>query len=53
MTDDVLQRFIIASKKVANIFKNYFENSGRVDLMEGTGIDHAHINLCHYTAQRI
>ena len=46
MPDDVLQRFIVTSKKVANILENYFEDVGRVGLiMEGTGIDHAHIKL--------
>jgi histidine triad (HIT) family protein len=46
MPDDILQRFIIASKKVAGILENYFEDVGRVGLiMEGTGIDHAHIKL--------
>lgn len=46
MPDDVLQRFILASKKVAGILENYFEDVGRVGLiMEGTGIDHAHIKL--------
>lgn len=46
MPDDVLQRFIIASKKVANILENHFDDVGRVGLiMEGTGIDHAHIKL--------
>jgi len=46
MPDDVLQRFIIASKKVAKVLENYFEDVGRVGvLMEGTGIDHAHIKL--------
>jgi diadenosine tetraphosphate (Ap4A) HIT family hydrolase len=46
MPDDVLQRFIIASKKVAGILENYFNDVGRVGLiMEGTGIDHAHIKL--------
>ncbi len=44
--DDVLQRFILASKKVAEVLEGYFENVGRVGLiMEGTGIDHAHIKL--------
>lgn len=44
--DDVLQRFILASKKVAFILENYFEDVGRVGvIMEGTGIDHAHIKL--------
>lgn len=46
MSDDVLQRFIVASKKVAQVLENYFEDVGRVGLiMEGTGIDHAHIKL--------
>ncbi len=46
MQDDILQRFILASKKVAKILENYFEDVGRVGLiMEGTGIDHAHIKL--------
>ena len=46
MPDDVLQRFILVSKKVAGILENYFEDVGRVGLiMEGTGIDHAHIKL--------
>src|SRR3989338_6930221 len=46
MPDDVLQRFIIASKKVASILENYFDDVGRVGLMmEGTGVDHAHIKL--------
>src|ERR1035437_1667506 len=46
MPDDVLQRLIIASKKVSQILENYFEDVGRVGLiMEGTGIDHAHIKL--------
>lgn len=46
MPDDILQKFIIASKKVARIIENYFKDVGRVGLiMEGTGIDHAHIKL--------
>lgn len=46
MPDGVLQRFIIASKKVAQILENYFQDVGRVGLMtEGTGIDHAHFKL--------
>ena len=46
MSDDVLQRFIISSKEVAGILENYFDDVGRVGLiMEGTGIDHAHIKL--------
>ena len=46
MPDDILQRFIITSKKVSKILENYYEDVGRVGLiMEGTGIDHAHIKL--------
>lgn len=46
MPDESLQRFIIASKHVASILENAFEDVGRVGLiMEGTGIDHAHTKL--------
>lgn len=46
MPDDVLQRFIIAAKNVAQVLERHFEDVGRVGLMmEGTGIDHAHIKL--------
>jgi diadenosine tetraphosphate (Ap4A) HIT family hydrolase len=46
MPDDVLQRFILASKKVANVLESHFNDVGRIGLMmEGTGIDHAHIKL--------
>tara|TARA_B100001179_G_scaffold214755_1_gene184362 strand:+ start:65 stop:565 length:501 start_codon:yes stop_codon:yes gene_type:complete len=46
MPDDQLQKFIIAAKKVSKILENYFEDTGRVGvIMEGTGIDHAHIKL--------
>jgi len=46
MPDDVLQKFILASKKVAKILEDCFDDVGRVGLiMEGTGIDHAHIKL--------
>jgi diadenosine tetraphosphate (Ap4A) HIT family hydrolase len=46
MPDDVLQRFIIAGKKVAHLLENYFKDVGRVGLMmEGMGMDHAHIKL--------
>jgi diadenosine tetraphosphate (Ap4A) HIT family hydrolase len=46
MPDDVLSRFVLAAKKVAQILENYFADVGRVGLiMEGTGIDHAHIKL--------
>jgi len=46
MSDEKLQNFIIAAKKVANVLEDYFEDVGRVGLiMEGTGIDHAHVKL--------
>lgn len=46
MPNDVLQRFIITSKRVAQILENYFSDVGRIGvIMEGTGIDHAHIKL--------
>lgn len=46
MPDDVLQRFVVATKKVAEILENHYADVGRVGLMmEGTGIDHAHIKL--------
>jgi diadenosine tetraphosphate (Ap4A) HIT family hydrolase len=46
MPDDMLQRFIVAAKKVSGILENHFADVGRVGLiMEGTGIDHAHIKL--------
>lgn len=46
MPDDVLKRFIIAAKKVTKILEKHFDDVGRVGvIMEGTGIDHAHIKL--------
>lgn len=46
LPDEILQPFILAAKKVSNILLNHFEDVGRVGLiMEGTGIDHAHIKL--------
>jgi len=46
MPDKELNKFILTSKKVANILLNYFEDVGRIGLIiEGTGIDHAHIKL--------
>lgn len=46
MPDEDLQQFILASKKAAKILEDYFTDVGRVGLMmEGTGIDHAHIKL--------
>jgi histidine triad (HIT) family protein len=46
LPDDVLQRFIIATKKVSNILLKQFDDVGRIGLMmEGLGINHAHIKL--------
>jgi diadenosine tetraphosphate (Ap4A) HIT family hydrolase len=46
MPDADLQEFILVAKKIANKLVDYFEDVGRVGLiMEGTGIDHAHIKL--------
>lgn len=46
MPDSELQDFVLAAKKVSNILLNHFEDAGRVGLvMEGTGINHAHIKL--------
>ncbi|HMP67252.1 MAG TPA: HIT family protein [Candidatus Paceibacterota bacterium] len=46
MPDEMLQKFIIVTKKVSKILENYFEDVGRVGvIMEGTGINHAHIKL--------
>jgi histidine triad (HIT) family protein len=46
MPDGDLQSFIVAAKKVAKIIENFYEDVGRIGLiMEGTGIDHAHIKL--------
>ncbi|MBS8122013.1 HIT family protein [Candidatus Vampirococcus lugosii] len=46
LPDDVLQRFILATKKVSNVLLKNFDDVGRVGLiMEGTGVDHAHIKL--------
>lgn len=46
LPDKELQKFILAAKKVSNILLNNFEDVGRVGLiMEGTGVDHAHIKL--------
>ena len=46
MPDEKLEQFILASKKVAKILEGFFPDVGRVGLiMEGTGIDHAHIKL--------
>ncbi len=46
MPDEALRDFIVAAKNVSEVLKNFYESVGRVGLiMEGTGIDHAHIKL--------
>lgn len=46
MENEALQSFILAAKKVSKILEDFYEDVGRVGLiMEGTGIDHAHIKL--------
>ena len=46
MPDRVLAEFVLEAKKVSNILLENFEDVGRVGLiMEGTGVDHAHIKL--------
>jgi len=46
LPDEVLQSFVLATKKAAKILENYFTDVGRVGIMaEGTGIDHAHFKL--------
>ncbi|MEI8143562.1 MAG: HIT family protein [Candidatus Berkelbacteria bacterium] len=44
--DEVLAKLMIATKKVSAILENYFGDVGRVGvMMEGLGIDHAHVKL--------
>ena len=46
MPNESLQKFIFAAKEVAKILEDFYPDVGRVGLiMEGTGIDHAHIKL--------
>lgn len=46
MPNVMLQSMILAAKTVSKKLAKYFENVGRIGLvMEGTGIDHAHIKL--------
>jgi len=46
MPDPDLKEFVLVAKKISNILVDYFKDVGRVGLiMEGTGIDHAHIKL--------
>lgn len=46
LPDEILQRFILAVKKVTQALEGYFTDVGRVGLVaEGTGVDHAHFKL--------
>ncbi|MDR3128318.1 MAG: HIT family protein [Bifidobacteriaceae bacterium] len=46
MPDRELNKFVLAAKKVAQGLESFFADVGRIGLiMEGTGIDHAHIKL--------
>jgi histidine triad (HIT) family protein len=46
MPDEDLGKFVVSAKKISKILLNYFDDVGRVGLiMEGTGVDHAHIKL--------
>jgi len=46
LEDKFLHKFISASKKVSKILLKHYTDVGRVGLiMEGTGINHAHIKL--------
>lgn len=46
MPDENLKEFILAAKKVTSILENYFKDVGRCGIiMEGTGINHAHIKI--------
>jgi len=46
MPDQKLFEFLMATKKVANILDNYFDDVGRTALvLEGYGVDHAHAKL--------
>tara|TARA_Y100000310_G_scaffold287257_1_gene312021 strand:- start:1057 stop:1554 length:498 start_codon:yes stop_codon:yes gene_type:complete len=46
MPDDDLKDLVVASKNVAGMLEDCFDDVGRVGLiMEGTGVDHAHVKL--------
>jgi len=46
MPDLELKEFVLVAKKISKILVKYFKDVGRVGLiMEGTGVDHAHIKL--------
>lgn len=49
MPDTDLASFVIAAKKVAHILEAHYPDVGRVGLMmEGTGVNHAHIKLAPF-----
>ncbi len=46
MPDSELSSFVIAAKKVSQILEQHYQDVGRIGLvMEGTGVNHAHIKL--------
>ena len=46
MPNEPLQRFVLAAKVVSQLLEDFYSDVGRVGLIiEGTGIDHAHIKL--------
>jgi diadenosine tetraphosphate (Ap4A) HIT family hydrolase len=46
MPNESLQKFVVAAKEVSRLLEDFYPDVGRVGLiMEGTGIDHAHIKL--------
>jgi diadenosine tetraphosphate (Ap4A) HIT family hydrolase len=45
MSDDIYQRFMLASKKVAEVLKKGLGVNRVAMVMEGMGINHAHIKL--------
>ena len=46
MPYEKFHEFMEVSKKVAGVLEEYFDDVGRVGvIMEGTGVDHAHIKL--------
>jgi len=46
MPDEDLKEFILVAKRVSKILLKHFEDVGRIGLiMEGTGVNHAHIKL--------
>lgn len=54
MPDEALTLFILAAKKASHVLGRAFDDVGRIGLlMEGTGINHAHIKLSpmHHTPE--